>query len=410
MENTDEKSLETDYFERSSPAILDGIADGLYQNIKFGSNNPEVVVTIPAHNEEKLIQKCLVALADQRTCQDKILIGDRFEILLFCHNCTDATLQKSLAVLSRFPRLNLHVLESDDFRINNVGAVRRILMRIASKRLNSSNTFIAMTDADTIVHPFWVDNIIKYIGSPYHLICGRIKVELHNLPLRTKSILATKESYDNLRSMIIRELVQDDNYPAALHSDNSGPNLAVRANVYDDIGGLEPLGFCEDVAFYDRIIYAGYHVRHCPVTLVTTSGRTVTRVPWGFGAEMGHWEKDGTLCPMVEGISATLQRLNIFSLVLTYPETGEKMGLSDAAHQSGLGQPYLKELAGNYKTVRALVHRLEKDLDALDSWRKKFPLIDIFTANRELEAYVSRTPDRFAQTSMRYLSARSLTT
>lgn len=49
-----------------------------------------------------------------------------FEILIVCHNCTDAIYEMSLRTWSRFPGLNLTVLKIYRLEVNNVGGeVRR---------------------------------------------------------------------------------------------------------------------------------------------------------------------------------------------------------------------------------------------------------------------------------------------
>jgi glycosyltransferase involved in cell wall biosynthesis len=119
----------------------------------------------------------------------------------------------------------------------------------------------------------------------------------------------------NLVARLKATLVPDEWGFAPNHPDNSGPNLAVRADVYEAVGGMRPLGFCEDIAFYDSIIYGGFKVRHCPETIVTTSSRQDPRAPWGFGAELKTWNDESSIIFEVEGLKALLERLKIYNLV-----------------------------------------------------------------------------------------------
>ncbi|MGB6151214.1 MAG: glycosyltransferase family A protein, partial [Pricia sp.] len=167
--NTDSGKTKSDYFTTRDGNLLDEFADGLNRTLPVNKWKPEVVITIPAHDEEKLIARCIEALAHQQTCQGKNLDRRTYEILIFCHNCTDDTRNRSLMTLAKFPDLNLTVLESNRPEINNVGAVRRVLMRIASKRVAGPHGYIAMTDADSVADSHWVANIMKFIGSCYGL-------------------------------------------------------------------------------------------------------------------------------------------------------------------------------------------------------------------------------------------------
>ncbi|WP_373518654.1 glycosyltransferase family 2 protein [Pricia sp.] len=376
------------YFDRSDSLHLDRIADDMAQGIQFNVIRPKVVITIPAHNEAIVIGKCIESLARQRTVLGDI-DKDDFEVLILCHNCTDATKKIGLQTLNRFPDLNLIVLETNRPEVNNVGAVRRVLMRIARARIFDKPGYIAMTDADTVAHPFWVANILGYIGSGYGLICGRIDINVKSVSPYAKKILALKSRYSGLCILLNDSISPDTFDPLPRHGDNSGPNMAVRADTYDYIGGMAPIGFCEDIDFYDRVVWGGYEVRHCPMAIVTTSGRCEPRAPWGFGAELGTWNgKDGNE-PQVEGLEALLERSRIYALIRKYLANDDKYVLWAAARQSGIDRKRLVGHIQEYGTYRSLLHRLEKDLDVLESWGLRYPKIGIRRACDELEDYLS---------------------
>lgn len=378
-----------DYFDRSDDLYLDRIADNMGQNIRPSELRPKVIITIPAHNEEKTIEKCIESLGRQRNVLDKYMDKDEFEVLVLCHNCTDATRKICLQTLNRFPDLNLIVLETSRAEVNNVGAVRRVLMRIARARIFDEKAFIAMTDADTVAHPFWVANIIGYIGSGYGLICGRIDINVKSVSSYAKNILTIKSRYSELCILLKHSISPDTSDPLPRHGDNSGPNMAVRADTYDRIGGMAPIGFCEDIDFYDRVVWDGHKVRHCPMTIVTTSGRTEPRAPWGFGAELGTWNgKEGDE-PQVEGVDALMERLRIYVLLRKYFAYGDEDVLWAVVRRSGIDSERLLGHIKLYRKYRPMVHRLEKDLDVLEGWRTRHPKMGIRRACVELENYLS---------------------
>ncbi|HDZ14913.1 MAG TPA: glycosyltransferase, partial [Pricia sp.] len=341
------------YFDKSDEGILDAIADGMAKNMAAPFLSPSVILTIPAHNEENYIEKCIASIAKQKDPSGLELVMEDFELLILCHNCTDKTYQNAIRMGSIYPTLNLTVLQTKRIEVNNVGAVRRILMRIASSRMILKTGYVAMTDADTLLHPSWLFNLRSYIGSKYGLVCGRITIDTEGLSNGITQILAIKKKYEELRFLINQSVFRDQYEPSPSHCDNSGPNMAVRADVYQEIGGIEPLGFCEDVAFYDKIIWGGYSVRHCPNSIVTTSGRTAARAPWGFGAEISSWDGNQETGPMVEGLDAVLERLKIYSLVGTYALTGGNPQIFSAARLSGIDISKLQSHVVKYGSDRA---------------------------------------------------------
>jgi len=401
MESPKTRSKERLYFTRGDSAFLDGIADAMPLDRIAEVSRPKVVVTIPAHNEEQLIAKCLESLAGQRTVFGGKVDESDFEILVLCHKCTDNTLAVCRDFKRHHKHLNLIVLETNGPAVNNVGAVRRILMRIARSRISSSQGYIAMTDADTVVHPYWMANLLGYMASGYGLVCGRIHIDLEGVDEQAKRTLVCKRRYDELRMLLESRFVRYESDPAPRHSDNSGPNMAVRADVYDRVGGMPPIGFCEDVAFYDAVIRGGYKVRHCPLTIVTTSGRIDPRAPWGFGAELSGWGGSEENVCEVEGLDALLERFRIYQLLHDYLNAPKGFGLSEIAYLSGIELPDIQSYVDELGSARAILHALEKRLDTLDSWRRRYPKVGVFQACPALETYLSRDGLNFSQTCRR---------
>ncbi|RAJ25164.1 hypothetical protein LX77_01465 [Gelidibacter algens] len=173
------------------------------------------------------------------------------------------------------------------------------------------------------------------------------------------------------------------------HADNSGPSLAVRADVYEAVGGMRPLGFCEDIAFYDSIIYGGFKVRHCPETIVTTSSRQDPRAPWGFGAELKTWNDESSIIFEVEGLKALLERLKIYNLVEALYLTKTQKFLERASFKSGLDKDQLTDYFLKYPTFNAMNLKIEKDLDELASWRERFPKQNVCLAVQDLEDFLT---------------------
>ncbi|MGB7392841.1 MAG: glycosyltransferase [Pricia sp.] len=379
------------YFDTADIALLDDLA--LIMGDKCGPIDPEVkvIVTIPAKNEEDGIYKSLRSLALQTDLYGKKVAPGLYHILVLCHDCSDGTMDECMDFSIEHPDIGISVLEVRDPVVNNVGAVRRIGMQIAQSKIPDSRGFIAMTDADTIVHPKWISNLLGYLNSDYDLICGKILTKGEPLDRTVEQVLAMKKTYNTYRLELENTLapIPWDVFPK--HCDNSGPNMAVRADVYEEVGGMHPLGFCEDINFYDTVIWQGHKVRHCPMTVVTTSTRTLARTPWGFGAEIGLWRQGGADSVKVEGLAALLARYSINGLLKAHigaPQVATRMAIMEL---SGIGAVQLQEYVDTYTTWYAVVHKIEKHLDGCKEWRKRFPLVPIREACRQLAAYLAST-------------------
>ena len=318
------------YFEETVTNVLDAIAAEMASSLNTARPDVDVILTIPAHNEERYISACIESVANQLDVYGSRVNFNTFEIIVLCHNCRDTTYEICKSLQKRYTELNLLVLETNRPEINNVGAVRRVLMGIAENRIAHDYGFIATTDADSIMHPYWLSNIRGYLSSDYALICGRIEPDISELSKNAKRILCFKQLYNQLNTELKDSMLPDDWDIAPRHADNSGPNLAVRANVYKEINGIRPIGFCEDIAFYDEIVWKGYKVRHCPLTIVLTSTRQNTRAPWGFGAELSTWNGSDTIYE-VESLDALLTRFEIYRIIKNIQLTDDFSRLKDVS-------------------------------------------------------------------------------
>ena len=116
-------------------------------------------VVIPARDEEQLIGRCLESvLASAR------LVDARVDIVVAADGCLDAT----SAVARRYPGVRVLELES-----SNVGAARAAAASVALRR---GATWLASTDADSVVPPQWLARHARWqregwdvvVGSRYH--------------------------------------------------------------------------------------------------------------------------------------------------------------------------------------------------------------------------------------------------
>lgn len=104
---------------------------------------PTISVVIPAYNEERIISRCLQALADQTDLPDEIVVVD---------NCsTDNTVH----LAKQFPTVRI------------ISEPRQGITYARQAGFDAANgDVIARIDADTIVHPGWIARIRQDFTDP----------------------------------------------------------------------------------------------------------------------------------------------------------------------------------------------------------------------------------------------------
>ncbi|MDQ1085264.1 MULTISPECIES: glycosyltransferase family 2 protein [Microbacterium] len=217
-----------------------------------------VAVVIPAHDEEALIGRCLasvgraVAAAQQRHPD---LVAT---VVVVLDACSDTTAPQA----RRWP---VHRIEIE---ARNVGTARRTGVAHALSLLDASphDTWIAMTDADTVVPRDWLTHQLDLADAGVDLVLGTVRPDFADLSARHASYW--------------RATHHRGRPPGNVH----GANLGVRASTYAEAGGIPDLVEHEDVALVRAVRALGARERASDVHEVETSGRLVGRTPAGYAA------------------------------------------------------------------------------------------------------------------------------
>tara|TARA_R110002020_G_scaffold293535_2_gene508948 strand:- start:25225 stop:26448 length:1224 start_codon:yes stop_codon:yes gene_type:complete len=362
------------------------IGNGYFQ--KKTDFKKDILITIPAKNEEATIVRTLQSLKKQFYLSGACFDYDLFEVLVLCNNCTDDTLRKCNDFKHKNPDFPLHVLVSNSKIICNVGVARRILMNIACSRV-SKNGFIVTTDADTVADKFFLSGIYQYLDSDYGLICGRILVDDAHLDTKAKKYLHASRDYLDLMCKLESTLYPDFSDPWPKHAHNSGPNLSIRKYAYQKIGGIPPLGFLEDIALYELVLLHGFKVKHCMQTVVTTSTRTTPRVPGGFGNQLREWAEfdERRDSYNVESFEKLFQKFSAYELIKQLYLTENLNLVKEICDKLKMPHDQLKELYKTHDRYQSLVRFLESALPNSSKWNVTYPDIDIFMAIAQLETY-----------------------
>jgi GT2 family glycosyltransferase len=255
----------------------------------MGSGPP--VVAVPLRNEEALISNLIAALGRQ-TILDRL--DDRLDVVLVVNNTTDRSRVVVEAAAASFPRLRLHVVEvvlPPDRA--HVGSARRMAMERAAALAPAG--VVLTTDADAAPWDGWIEANLRAIDAGVDIVGGRIvgdaveEARLGPAFLRRAGLHAR---YGALRDELAALIDPLDHDPWPRHHDHTGGSLAVRAAVYQAVGGIDPVPFREDVAFVSKVRAAGFLLSHPLDVVVTVSARTQGRARGGMADCLDTWMRE----------------------------------------------------------------------------------------------------------------------
>ena len=238
----------------------------------------KIGIIIPAHNEAMTITKCLASV---QAAIEQLPSTITATVLVVLDSCRDDTLAlvKSVQVESAQAK-NTKIENADvdylccsylccDYQC--VGQVRDLGIRHA---IASGATWLACTDADSVVTPDWLIQQIAHIkAQPTDMICGVVSVDswAHLTP-------QTREDY--------MAHYQDKMGHRHIH----GANLNFSAESYLAVGGFAPLRCHEDVDLVKRFESKGYAITWSNRVRVITSSRLQARATEGFAAFLANLE------------------------------------------------------------------------------------------------------------------------
>jgi len=252
----------------------------------------KVCITIPARNEEKLIERTLNALYHQYHSGGTPIDKNMYEVLILTNNCEDQTSCKIRDFAKRHPHFQLYV---EDFTFPeaeaHIGKCRRLLMDAALRRLlsiNRADGFIISTDADTQADPFWLHHILAEFEQGCDVVGGRI-ISTSEDP-HTQYIHARDERYRLLCTKLEAFIAPIAHDPWPRHFQCFGPSTAVTCSIYQKVGRMPLLPFLEDAIFMRNLICIDAKIRHSPKVKVHTSGRLNGRAVYGFSKQLQEWK------------------------------------------------------------------------------------------------------------------------
>ncbi|WP_242459070.1 glycosyltransferase [Rhodococcoides fascians] len=215
-----------------------------------------IVVVVPAHNEQDLLDACLAALsrAERRVVEVAPVTVSTIVVL-------DACTDDSASIAARHPSVSTVAVAH-----RNVGAARAAGFSNYTAEL-ADTTWFATTDADTRVGEDWLLGHLRHATDGARAVAGTVSVQFEG---RVEEDVRLRSTYDA-------------HYRHELgHPHVHGANLGIRATDYLSVGGFAPLATGEDHDLVRRLELGGIACRRVCDISVTTSGRLRGRAPDGM--------------------------------------------------------------------------------------------------------------------------------
>lgn len=206
---------------------------------KVSSNDlPFVSILIAARNEAHQISFCIDALSKLNYPKDK------FEILIGDDQSTDNTLEILSLLQSKYP--NLFKIYSIEKNIGLAKGKSNVLAQLAH---HAKGSYYFITDADIQVPEHWIHSLLMYFTKNVAIVSGSTIVD-------GTSTLAKCQKLDWVFAFSMVDSVARLKIPVS----GVGNNMAIKKEVYWEIGGYEniPFSVVEDLDLFQKTRALGY--------------------------------------------------------------------------------------------------------------------------------------------------------
>lgn len=245
--------------------------------------SPQIVIALPARDEEARVARTLQALAAQRGAPP-------FSVLLLANNCRDQTAQVARRARPAGLDLQVHEVTLAPGQANVVGA-RRLALDLAAG-LAGEQGVIVSTDADTLPHPDWLAGLLaplrRSAASAGRLLLDPAERAGLREPVRRTHLLDC--AYRWAATRLTARLNPDPEDPWPRHWQHFGASLALHVWAYRAVGGLPEVPCLEDVALVQALQQADLPLRHTVQARAYTSARLSGRVPVGLSTQLQEWQ------------------------------------------------------------------------------------------------------------------------
>lgn len=247
-----------------------------------------LVVCVPARNEALTLPRLIRSLEAQIGASPEA----RLRVVVLANNCTDDTVPV-LQALERtgLGALRLRIVEASLAPAEaHVGTARRMALDAGCAWLADEGVtdgVLLSTDADAVAPPDWASANLRALAEA-DLVGGRLVID----PQAERPDPAVADLHGRIERYwagirALEDIIDPPPHdPAPRHGDHVAASLALRAGLYEAVGGLPRLACGEDNALVARVRRTGGRVRHCPAVSIAVSDRAAGRVEGGMATEM----------------------------------------------------------------------------------------------------------------------------
>ncbi len=223
-----------------------------------------VAVVVPARNEAASLATTIDAARRAVTVAHRRGRVAAASIVIVADRCDDATAQVARGSLGPTDRV-IEVAKGCVGAARGDGADEAI----TALRAPLHRTWIANTDADTVVGPDWIVRQLDHADRGTACVAGVVRLA------QVQPDLLTMFEHRYRRGV-----------RTTWHDHVHGANLGVRADVLAEVGNWSALVTGEDHDLWNRIRDRAFQVLADPSLVVTTSARMAARAPEGFAADL----------------------------------------------------------------------------------------------------------------------------
>lgn len=236
-------------------------------------------VVVPARDEEERVAGCLEALAAQLGVEP-----GAYEVVLVLDACADATAERAAAAAAGCPELPVIVLEGPG---RGSGPARALGMDLACERLHAlrrPHGLVVSTDADSVVAPDWLAAQLAVAARGGRAIGGRIELCPVEAALLPPGVIErhAERGRERHRAVMAARAARSE----AEHWQFSGASMALTAETYAAVGGLEDVPDLEDERLERTLRGHGVPIERSLSVRVRTSARVEGRAERGLARDL----------------------------------------------------------------------------------------------------------------------------
>lgn len=209
---------------------------------------PFVSILIPAHNEEVVIEKTLMAMAKLYYPKD------RYEVIVINDNSKDKTGE----IIERLK------VKFSDVAINHLEIIGEMGGKGKSNALNlgykvAKGEYFVIYDADNTPNRLALHYLVEEIQSNerYGAVIGKFRTRNKERNMLTRFI--------NIETLSFQWMAQAGRWELFKLCTIPGTNFIIRRSIIDAIGGWDPDAIAEDTEISFRIYQMGYQIAYYPL-------------------------------------------------------------------------------------------------------------------------------------------------